>query len=410
MSDALHDGWRAAVAIIESLRSAGYVALLAGGCVRDRLLECEPKDYDVATDATPPQVLALYPRGRKVGAKFGVVLVRKFGQQVEVATFRTEGRYSDGRHPDEVAFGTEIEDARRRDFTINGIFLDPIGDRIIDHVGGQADLAAKIVRTIGDPDRRFGEDHLRMLRAVRFAAGLSFQLDAATLRSIQRFADCLLRISPERIAQELERILTGPRRAVGWSLLLETGLRDHLAAAWPAAADDDAAAGRRLAALPDRDLPFGLALAAVLVGCGQRQAGEICRALRLSNSVSRCVAWMIASLPAVGDADLLEPADLKSLMASPNWDYLPDLLGADLSARDAELRPYHRLRERAAAIDPDAISPPPLLTGDELTSLGLPPGPRMGAILQAVYRAQLNERISTRGQALAMAEELMRQP
>jgi poly(A) polymerase len=208
-------GYKAALHVMDTLRGAGHQALLAGGCVRDLLLSRTPKDYDVATDAPPGRVLEFFPKARAVGAKFGVILVRKFGRDVEVATFRTEGPYSDGRRPDHVAFGSAEEDARRRDFTINGLFFDPAGQRVIDYVGGQDDLRRRILRTIGDPSERFAEDHLRMLRAVRLAARLEFTLEAQTRTEISRAAPLLSGISPERIWMELEQILTAPSRTAG---------------------------------------------------------------------------------------------------------------------------------------------------------------------------------------------------
>ena len=402
------DAWDAALSIIEKLRANGHVALLAGGCVRDRLLRCEPKDYDVATNATPIRVGEIFPKARKVGAKFGVMLVRHRGHDIEVATFRSDGTYRDGRHPDEVTFGTEIEDARRRDFTINGLFLDPMKDRLIDHVGGRADLQARIVRTIGDPDRRFGEDHLRMLRAVRFASRLSFTIEGATLIAIQRHCRHLEAISAERVWMELEAILTAPSRAGGWKLLCHTGLREHLSEPWSPNAEEDAAIQRRIAFLPDRVIPPALALAAVLYSREPTNVRDICRALRLSKQQSKAVLWLVHSLPLVRDEPSLELADLKLLLADCNWEQLLELLRIDLIAADADLALYDRIRERAAGIPPAGISPPPLLNGDDLAALGIPPGPELGELLAALYRAQLNERISTREQAMAMVRMWIR--
>ena len=215
------DARAAALDIIATLRSAGHIALLAGGCVRDLLLNRTPKDYDVVTDATPRRVKELFPRARQVGAKFGVMLVRRYRHDVEVATFRADGTYSDGRHPDQVTFGTEQEDAARRDFTVNGMFCDPAEERIIDHVGGREDLEAGVIRTIGVPAERFAEDHLRMLRAVRFASTLGFELAPETLAAIRQHAPKLELISAERIWQELVQILVGSARARGWTLLLD---------------------------------------------------------------------------------------------------------------------------------------------------------------------------------------------
>ena len=403
-----HDAWDAALHLIGKLRAAGHVALLAGGCVRDRLLSQTPKDYDVATDATPQRVREVFPKARRVGAQFGVMLVREYGHNIEVATFRTEGPYSDGRHPDQVEFGTELDDARRRDFTINGLFLDPIADQVIDHVGGRADLEAGIVRTIGDPDLRFAEDHLRMLRAVRFAARFGFEIEPATMAAIQCHAGHLRLISAERIWLELVAILTAPTRAAGWTLLLETDLREHLTETWPASHREDQLAGRRLAALPPNPLVPALVLSACLPERTPTVVAGTCRSLRLSKHLLKTVVWLVRSLPQVRDGGLLELADLKLLMAHESWPSLLELFRADLLATGADRGSYDRVCRRAACIAPNEVAPPPLVTGGDLIALGLEPGSRFGDLLDAVHRAQLNEEIATREDALKLVQELVR--
>ena len=407
MNPESHDAFDAALHAIRKLRAEGHVALLAGGCVRDRLLNRKPKDYDVVTDATPTRVKEVFPRARQVGAKFGVMLVRKFGFDIEVATFRSDGPYTDGRHPDAITFGTDVEDARRRDFTINGLFFDPIDQRVIDYVDGRSDLEAGIIRTIGDPHRRFAEDHLRMLRAVRFAARFGFEIEPATAEAIKRLAAHLESISAERVWMELEMILTDPTRARGWSFLLETGLRGHLTPAWPPMRDEDMATQDRLAALPNRAVSARLALAAALCGRAPDDAGSVCRTLRLSNRLSKAVVWMVRSLPAVHKEGSLELADFKLLMAEESWPDLLELLRADLVGTGTDLDPYERVRDRAAAIPAASVIPPPLVTGDDLCDMGMSPGRRIGEILETVYRAQLNEHITDHKQAVVMARKLM---
>ncbi len=402
-----HQARDAALHTIRKLRAAGHTALLAGGCVRDRLLGIEPKDYDVATDAVPDRVAEIFPRARKVGAKFGVVLVRRFGCDVEVATFRIDGDYADGRHPDEVTFGTAEDDARRRDFTINGLFCDPVDDRVIDYVGGREDLAAGIIRTIGEPDRRFGEDHLRMLRAVRFAARLGFSIDPGTRDAIGRLADRLAAISVERIWMELELMLADPTRATAWRLLVDLGLRGHLSSVWAGATLRETAAEdliqARLAALPSRALDAAVGLAATLCDGTPRHAVDVARALRLSNRTRDAVVWLVKSLPAAYASATLDLADLKLLMANPSWADLPDLLRADLAAHGADPSAHAELLRRAGEIAPDSVAPPPLVTGDDLSAEGLAPGPQMGAILRRLYRAQLNGETTHREAALRLA-------
>ncbi len=402
--------WDAALFILETLRQAGHVALLAGGCVRDRLLKVAPKDYDVATDAAPVRLQELFPRARHVGAKFGVILVRKFGHDVEVATFRADGPYSDGRHPDAVVFGTDREDALRRDFTINGLFLDPVEDRVIDYVEGQRDLKSQVVRTIGDPERRFAEDHLRMMRAVRFSARLGFRIEQDTFGAIVRHASKLSTISAERVYQELEMILAHATRAAGWSLLFDTGLRTHLAPGWSVLDGERELTLRRLSAFPAEDLDPALVMAAVVCDHPMAEVRTICRGLRLSNQLTSQIRFLLESLPLCRRAESMELADLKAMMAQPPWESLKALFHADLVARSEPLDAHLRLCRRAGAVSPEFVSPPPLLTGDDLSAMGMSPGPRMGKILSALYRAQQNERIQTITEARAMAQRLIAEP
>ena len=397
--------WHVALDIIEQLRAQGHVALLAGGCVRDMLLKRTPKDYDVATDARPTRVREIFPHALQVGAKFGVILVRKDRHEVEVATFRSDGCYSDGRHPDQVTFGTAEEDARRRDFTMNGLFFDPKEDRVIDYVDGRADLTAGIIRTIGDPAERFIEDHLRMARAVRFAARLGFTIEPRTLEAIQRLGRHLLSISPERVWQELEQVVTAPTRAAGWTWLIRTGLHDHLVGGWTCtkrAADD---IRRRLEHLPNQAVEAPLALAGIWCDESPEEVVRLCRALRLSNRQAAAVVWLVRSLPDVRLGPALQLADLKMLMADDSWPQLLELLRVDQLARGSSAQVFDDLKQRALQIRKDQISPPPWVTGDDLHALGLEPGPRFGRILQAAYRAQLSEEIVTRDEALRYVRE-----
>ncbi|UCE62142.1 MAG: hypothetical protein JSU63_10615 [Phycisphaerales bacterium] len=407
MTTQSHNPFDAALYIIEKLHAAGHRALLAGGCVRDRQLGLEPKDYDIATDATPTQVAKIFPRARHVGATFGVMIVRKYGADIEVATFRSDGAYSDGRHPDEVIFGTEVEDAGRRDFTINGLFLDPAENRIIDHVGGQVDLKDGIIRTIGDPRQRFAEDHLRMLRAVRFAARFGFRIDQGTFDAIRDLAPRLETISAERIWMELELILTAPSRATGWTLLVRTGLRSYLSQSWPVTPAEDKLALQRLQLLLDEPVPASLAMATALCDRDAKRVGTVCRALRLSNRLCKAVTWLVRSLPQARKEADLELADLKLLMAHTDWGELLELLRVDLGARNAGSAPLVRLRQRCEAIPHEDIAPLCLLNGDDLAALGVRPGPKLGELLDTVYRAQLNNRIKTRDQAVALVRNAM---
>jgi len=398
---------KAAAEIVDTLRGAGYVAYLAGGCVRDLLLGVEPQDFDVATDARPERVMELFRRTEKVGAKFGVVLVRLRGVQTEVATFRTDGHYADGRHPDSVTFGDEVEDARRRDFTINGMFYDPAAQRVIDHVGGQEDLRRQVIRAIGEPERRFQEDHLRMLRAVRFAARLGFAVDGETLASIRRHAHRLSSISAERVREELRLILCDRTRAEGWRLLIDTGLADELVHGLNWSAEEAAAVGRRLADMKD-DASFILILAAVWCSRPPDAAAAFCRDLRCSNTELRGVEWLLKQLPRIREPDALELADVKLLSVDERFDDLLELLGADLAASSQSPEAHRLLRQRYQAIPAEERLPAPFITGADLLSRGVPQGPNYAVILHALYRAQLNNELANREEAIKRLEELIR--
>ena len=387
------------------LRSAGYEAVWAGGCVRDMLRGVQPKDYDVATSAHPREVRKLFRRTLMVGAKFGVVVVLGPRTQVEVATFRCDMEYQDGRRPQRVVYSDAEQDAQRRDFTINGMFYDPLEDKVIDYVGGKADLRRKIVRTIGEPRRRFAEDHLRMLRAVRFACSLGFVLEDNTAKAIRSQGKKIERISVERIAEELLGILQSAGRAEGIRLAGELGL---LKVVLPEI--DYVEAAERLEKL-GRAGPAA-SLACLLYGvdekAGPSQAGKkassICRRLKLSNQLVRQTGWLVGTalnlLAERSAGRELSLARLKKLMASDTFDELLVLYKVV-----APERTYRQLRRRSGQMDPKKISPKALIGGEELLAIGVRRGPRLGKCLAAVYEAQLNEIVKTKAQALEFAHE-----
>lgn len=397
---------QAAERVVSTLRGAGHEALWAGGCVRDLLLNREPKDYDVVTDARPERVVDLFKRTDVVGAKFGVVLVRIWGHQIEVATFRADGPYADGRHPESVVFGNALDDARRRDFTVNGMFYDTTQNRVIDHVGGRRDLDARLIRAIGDPQARFAEDHLRMLRAVRFAARLEFTIEQASIDAIRGHAHMLPTISGERIRGELRLIVTSPNRAAGWRLIRSTGLADHLMAGVVWSESEACAVADRLAALPD-DPPFFLSLAAMLCGMASGDAETACKRAKCTNAESKGVGWLLGELPRVRAPKLLDLAGLKLLMADDRFDRLCDLLRADLLARSEPPSAHAAIVERSRSIPRDEVAPPPLVTGDDLLARHVPSGPDYATILETVYRAQLNNEIADRRAAVHLMDKLI---
>jgi len=395
-----------ACTVIKRLRDHGHIALLAGGCVRDRLLGRTPTDYDVATDAPPPRICRIFRRTKQVGAQFGVVLVRIGGDELEVATFRTDGSYRDGRRPESVEFTTPQEDARRRDFTINGMFLDPLTDEVVDYVGGQQDLANRVVRCIGTPEARFAEDHLRMLRAVRFAARLGFAIEAETHAAIQRLAPRISAISAERIRMELELILTAATRADGWRLLRETELVNHLVAGvtWDEANGERC--GRILAALPER-VSDALAFAAIFVELDEPGVERACAALRCSTAVSRAASYLVRMGRSVQRGEVRELADVKFLLVSGHADEALALGRALASVDGCGSADVEALAQRAAGIAPEDYAPPPFVTGEDLIALKVAPGPRYREILDALYRAQLNDELTTRAAAEARMKQMV---
>jgi poly(A) polymerase len=390
---------RAATEVVRALVGGGHVAYFAGGCVRDKLMGHPPTDYDVATDARPEHVKAIFPRVQNVGESFGVMLVRSFGHVIQVATFRTDGVYSDGRRPDQVTFTDAEHDARRRDFTINGLFENPLTDEIIDFVEGRGDLEARIIRAIGDPEARLREDRLRMLRAIRFAARFAFAIDEATADAIRTSSGELKGVSRERIGQEIRRMLTDPNRAVAaWEM-------QYLGLDAPVLQEPSLmVAPTRLGHLPDLST-LSTALAAWLLdrhGSEPTDPVEIARqwsaSLMLSNEERFA---LIRALEIFGtlmnEWPSLGIAAQKRLATSPHF---YDAL-ALVQATDRQM--FVDLRRNVHELSQTGLDPAPLLDGGDLINIGLKPGPSFSRVLAAVYDAQLEGSISTKEQALALA-------
>jgi len=426
---------RLARAVAARLRDAGYTAYFAGGCVRDRLLGNEPGDYDVATNATAETVQALFPHTVPVGAQFGVVLVLVDGEPFEVATFRTDAAYLDGRHPSSVTFSSPEEDAKRRDFTINGMFLDPETDAVFDYVGGRADLEAGIVRAIGDPFARIAEDRLRMLRGVRFAARFGFAIDPATLAAITLSAPQITDIAWERIGDEIVKILVasppgGARRA--FEILDETGLLTALLPEMTAMkgvqqSPDYHPEGdvyvHTLGLLERLERPSEtLALGALLHDIakpvcavvrehrvtfyghcerGAEMAVEICQRLRRSRDTWERVAYLVKNHLRHTSARQMRQSTLKRFLREDGIDELLELTRLDALASSGELADYEYCMARRSELGDEELKPAPFLTGRDLIALGLEPGPRFGEILDAVTDAQLEGEITNRDEATA---------
>ena len=417
-----------AVRVVRQLVEAGFIALWAGGCVRDLLMGRHPDDYDVATTATPDQVRDLFGRRRTlaVGESFGVVIVLgpQPAGQVEVATFRTEGPYADGRRPDHVAFATPEEDACRRDFTINGMFYDPLSERVLDYVHGEHDLRAGILRAIGDPHARMTEDKLRLLRAVRFAATLDFELDPHTAEAIQAMAAQILVVSWERIAAELQKMLRHAHRRRAMRLAQQLGLLVHILPELAAelTADDgrewthtlnilDRLATARFepaAAVLLRAVPLAIHRRREVVETGT--VGAACRRLRLSNQQQEEIAWLVEHRAALRGATAFRPARLKRLLAHSLASELIAIAKATAAAENASSTDVDFADNYLRTTPREVLDPPPLITGADLLQCGFRPGPDFKLWLDGIREAQLNGEVADRAGALALVRELADRP
>jgi len=450
-----------AISIIRTLREQGHKAYLVGGCVRDLLLGREPADYDVTTDATPEEVMRIFPETYAVGAQFGVVLVpvpvseeqevprlhpdfaessarddRTVGV-VEVATFRSDIGYSDGRHPDQVRFSKDPrEDAERRDFTVNGLLLDPVTNEVLDSVGGRKDLEAGIIRTIGDPERRFAEDKLRMLRAVRFAARFGYAIEPETFHAIQELAWQINQVSRERIRDELSKMLTEGRARQAFLLLDETGLLHEVlpeieamkGVAQPPQFHPEGDVFVHTLLLLDKlpqPCPLTLAWGALLhdvgkpatfrvapdrirfdghVDVGVKIAEQICRRLRFSKDDTGQILALIDNHMRFAHVQRMNESTFKRFVRMPRFDEHLQLHRMDCQSSHGDLTSYDFTREKMASLSPGIMRPAPLITGDDLIAAGYKPGPQFKEILSAVEDGQLEGRLRSQEEAMAFVE------
>lgn len=405
-------GERAACTVVETLRRHGHTAYFAGGCVRDRLLGVVAKDFDVATDARPDAVQTLFSRTVPVGVQFGVCLVVVDGQTVEVATFRADGRYLDGRRPATVCFTTAQEDARRRDFTINGMFYDPIAARVIDYVNGQADLASGVVRAIGNPVARFAEDRLRLLRAVRFAARLGFTIAPSTQAAITESAATVTSVAWERIGDEVVKLLTEGGACRGFGLLAETGLLDRIL---PELTGPSLELTPTLSVLRQVDScahpSERVALAALLldvaqhVSCGSdsrsaESASSVCRRLKRSRATWERVAFLVSHHARLLETPQLPTAALKRLLRHEGIHELLTLASLHAAAENREPGAVDFCRAKLDAYSPADLYPPRLVDGHDLLRLGFTQGPQLATILREAEDAQLAGQLNDRTDAL----------
>lgn len=429
----------AATDIARRLQEAGHTAYFAGGCVRDELLGLDPHDYDIATSAKPAEVQKLFPHTQAVGAHFGVILVLEHGRAFEVATFRSDHEYVDGRRPEMVTFSTPEEDAARRDFTINGMFHDPVADRFIDFVGGQEDLESKTLRAIGDPVARFREDKLRLLRAVRFAARFGHEIEAGTWDAIKEHTRDIHAVSAERIREELVKILGHPSRVRGFDLLDRSGLLGEILPEIEALKGCEQPAQfhpegdvfvhtRAMLELLPPEAPATLALAVLFHDIGKpptfryhadedriRFSGhdrvganmteKLMERLRFSRHDTDRVTEAVRQHMVFKDVQNMRTAKLKRFMAREGFAEELELHRVDCQSSHGALDNYEFLRAKAEEFANEPLIPPPLVTGHDLMALGWTPGPHFGPVLEAVQTAQLEGTLTTTEQAIAWVKE-----
>jgi len=420
-----------AISIVRTLTEAGHSALFVGGCVRDQVMGVEPHDYDIATSAKPEEVKLLFRRTVPVGEQFGVVLVLLNGNQYEVATFRSESGYSDGRHPDNVCFADAKADVLRRDFTINGLLYDPLTDRLIDHIGGKTDIENHIIRTIGDPRTRFREDRLRLLRAIRFAARFRYAIEKTTLQAIRELASQVNAVSAERIRVELERMLLGPYPDLTVDLMEQTGLLQEILPEVAALkhtpqpenfhpeGDVFIHTKLMLAAMerPSIELAMGVLLHDIGKPptltvrdrirfdnhntVGAEMAGNICQRLRFSTAETKRIVHLVSGHMRFMSAPQMRPGRLKTFLSTQHFDDHLELHRLDCLASHGDLSVYEFCRSKLKEYTQEELKPPPLLGGRDLIEIGLEPGPIFSSILEAVREAQLEGDINSRDEALS---------
>ncbi|HEY5895397.1 MAG TPA: CCA tRNA nucleotidyltransferase [Chthoniobacterales bacterium] len=430
----------AAVKIVARLQEAGYVAYFAGGCVRDALRGIEPHDFDVATSARPEEVQQLFPHNVAVGAHFGVIIVLESGFSFEVATFRSDDAYVDGRRPVSVRFTSPREDAERRDFTVNAMFFDPVAEELIDFVNGREDLSRKILRAVGEPAQRFAEDKLRLLRAVRFATVLRFEIEEKTWSAIVAQAPQIHAVSTERIREELLRLFRSPNRVRGLDLLDASGLLTEVLPEVAALKGceqppqfhpegDVFVHTRIMLGLLAPEVPDSVFLSVLFHDIGKpptfsvdpdgrirfsghdavgaKMTREVMQRLRFPNEEIDRVVAAVANHMVFKDVTKMRVSRLKRFMARPDFDREIELHRVDCESSHGDLSNVDFLRQKAEEFANEPLIPPPLLTGHDVIALGLKPGPIFKEILDAVETAQLEKQVTTRDEALEMLKEIV---
>ena len=434
--------YEGAASILEKLRERGYVAYFAGGCVRDALQDIPPKDIDIATSAKPDQVQGLFARTIPVGIQFGVVRVLVADMEFQVATFRSDGAYLDGRHPSEIQFSTPERDAQRRDFTINGMFYDPANGIVIDYVNGREDLSRKLIRAIGPPSERFAEDRLRMLRAIRFASTLAFEIESGTWSAINAEAREISIVSPERIRDELLKILINPHRLRGFDLLDKSGILTvilpeiealkgceqpaqfhpegdvfvHTRLMLGLLAPNDTGAQALAVLLHDIGKPLTRSFDAVDQRIrfnghdkvGAEMAEAVMTRLRFPRHEIDLVTDAVRNHMIFKDVKQMRPAKLRRFMARPHFGIELELHRLDCAGSHGDLDNYQFLVNKASELSQEPLIPARLVRGDDLISMGLKPGPKIGELLERVQTAQLEGEVTTRAEAIELLKTLIK--
>ncbi len=428
-----------ATQVTKVLREAGFTAYFAGGCVRDLIMKEKPKDYDIATTATPDEIEKLFPKCVPVGKQFGVMVVVIQKQHFEVATFRREGAYRDGRHPDEIAFTTPQEDAKRRDFTVNGLFYDPLKHCVIDYVEGKKDIQRKLVRTIGDPEARFQEDRLRLLRAVRFAANLGFKIESKTWQAIKRLRKEIHSVSQERVRDELIKMFTRPNAGRGLELLSESGLLAEILPEVEAMKgvqqppefhpEGDVFVHTKMLMDQLKNPSITLAFGALLhdVGkpstfsdegerihfynhpnVGAQMAREILTRLRFSNREIEDIVSCVDNHMKFANVKEMRVGKLKQFVARENFPVELEMHKIDCLASHGKLELYRFLKSKMKEFKQEDLKPKRLISGNDLIALGIEPGPIMKEILEEVYSLQLESKIASQDEAIRWVKKRYR--
>ncbi|MGR3178248.1 MAG: CCA tRNA nucleotidyltransferase [Candidatus Anammoxibacter sp.] len=436
--------YKTAVEIVTHIRDSGYTAFFAGGCVRDMLMCTEPVDYDIATNATPDEIMKIFKRTIPVGINFGVVNIIVDNFQFEIATFRSDGSYSDGRRPDTISFCDAKDDVQRRDFTINGMLYDPVEDRVLDYVGGRTDIKARLIKTIGDPESRFNEDHLRLIRAARFASRFSYDIEDNTKAAIKKLAKKILNVSVERLRDELEKGLTSANPHTYIKILDELNIIKEIMPEIPVMKGVEQPENfhpegdvfvHTLITLSKLVQPsWELAMATLLHdvakpatfardiesngelgrikfyqhdNLGAVMAGKICKRLKTSTFSRERIMWLIKKHLCIKDVQNMKKSTLKKLFANPGFPELLELFRIDTLSSTKDLTNYEYCKQQYSEMDKEVVKPKPLVNGHDLIDMGLKPGPLFSQILSKTMDEQLEEKISTRDEALDFVKNIV---